>query len=57
MFFKKKEQIKTSNLDKNTLIEPRLYEFVKKMRQLGSSKDYAILLARQLSRLIKAEKN
>lgn len=68
LFFKKnqvKNQIKTNskNLKTQTIkssnedfLDNRLYEFSKKIKKLSKDEASASLLARQLSRLIKAEK-
>lgn len=60
MFFKKKVEKKKEVKNKISVEDPilndRLYDFTNKVRKISENKDFAGLLARQLSRLIKAEK-
>lgn len=61
MFSKKKESIIKTNTTKiNTndyILDDRLYNFTKKIRDIAKDKDKSAILANQITRLIKADKN
>ncbi|NDJ26997.1 molybdenum cofactor biosynthesis protein [Campylobacter sp. MIT 12-8780] len=59
MFFKKKIPPKTSMKKEQIsdyMLDDRLYDFTQNIRQIAKDKDKAALLARQFTRLIKADK-
>ena len=61
MFGKKKENLIKPTVSKinpnDYILDDRLYNFTKKLRDIAKDKDKSALLARQLTRLIKADKN
>ncbi len=61
MFGKKKENVIKPTVSKinpnDYILDDRLYNFTKKLRDIAKDKDKSALLARQLTRLIKADKN
>ena len=61
MFGKIKENVIKPTVSKinpnDYILDDRLYNFTKKLRDIAKDKDKSALLARQLTRLIKADKN
>ena len=61
MFGKKKENVIKPTVSKinpnDYILDDRLYNFTKMLRDIAKDKDKSALLARQLTRLIKADKN
>ena len=61
MFGKKKENVIKPTVSKinpnDYILDDRMYNFTKKLSDIAKDKDKSALLARQLTRLIKADKN